>query len=87
MTNPNREFLNDPERWPNWPCQTMKRYSDVVKKNGYRHRDREVATFVERAEGEFVLVEKNIYLITSPEIEAADRTTVDKVLKQGWVVD
>jgi len=48
MTNTNREFLDDPERWPNWPCQTMKRYSDVVEKNGYRHRDREVATFVER---------------------------------------
>jgi hypothetical protein len=37
--------------------------------------------------GGFALVEKNIAFLTNPEIAAADITTVDKVLKQGWIVD
>jgi hypothetical protein len=80
MREPNRAFLEDPNRWPNWPCQTMKRYSDEKKHN-------EVATFVERDEGEYVLVEENICHLTNDAIAAAETITIDKVLEQGWVVN
>ena len=80
MSSPNREFLEDPDRWPNWPCQTMKRYSEEKKHN-------EVATFVDRTDDEYVLVEKNIVNLTSSDIKAAEVITIDEVLKQGWVVD
>jgi hypothetical protein len=81
-----KDFILNPNAWPNWPILPLKRYVRVGTRTTL-----DTACLFENGNMKFSIAEDaNMFALMDPEVRKTTiwkPTTVDEVIAAGWIVD